>query len=159
VVIAFVVVAIERIISYFATRNERFEARTQDHLDVLVEDSVLRLKEMKRTRITKDRLCAHLRAEGLTHLGGVQRLYLEANGSFTLIRAPEAKPGLNILPAWDEDFIQELDRTDVLVCALCGKEQGAEDIKGTCFNCNSTEWDHAVTDNVHEGKEREMAEA
>ena len=159
VVIALVVVSIERIISYFATKNEKFEARTQDQLDVLVEDSVLKLKEMQRTRITKDRLCAHLRAEGLTHLGSVQRLYLEANGSFTLIRAPEAKPGLNILPAWDDEFIQELERTDVLVCAMCGKEQGTEDIKGTCFNCSSTEWDQAVTDNVHEGRERAMAEA
>lgn len=143
-VIAIVVVSVERGISYFASRNEKFEQITQDDLDTLVKDSVLQLEPMKKTRITKDRLCAHLRSEQVTHLGAVERLYMEADGSFTLIKNAEPKPGLNILPAWDEEFIKELNRTELLVCKNCGNQKPETD--STCSNCANEEWDNAVID-------------
>ena len=156
IVIALVVITIERGISYFATKNEKFEEKTQDDLDILMEDGVLKLSEMQRTRITRDRLCAHLRSEGLTHMGGVQRLYLEANGTFTLIHSPEAKPGLNILPAWDEDFIKELKVTNVLVCNVCGKEKHEGDHNSICAYCQNDKWENAVIDKVKPAKEYQM---
>lgn len=39
-----------------------------------------------------------LRSGGMIHLGHVKRLYMEANGFFTLIEATAPKPGLSILP-------------------------------------------------------------
>ena len=152
IVIAIVVVSIERFISYFASRNQKFEQVSQDELDVLVEDSVLKMDRMKRTRITKDRLCAHLRASGLTNLGGVKRLYLEANGAFSLVKDSDPKPGLNILPAWDIDFVSELKVTDMIVCSNCGKEKNDKDSDNRCSNCASTDWEKAVTDSVNEKK-------
>jgi uncharacterized membrane protein YcaP (DUF421 family) len=155
VVIAIIVVGIERVISYVTSKNEKLEEVTQDDLDTLVEDSVLQLERMERTRITKDRLCAHLRSEQVTHLGAVERLYLEADGSFTLIRNPEPKPGLNIIPAWDEDFVNELKFTNVMVCKNCGNEKQEAD--NACMNCANEEWDSAVIDNVNQNKEPEFA--
>ena len=155
VVIAIIVVGIERVISYVTSKNEKLEEVTQDDLDTLVEDSVLQLKRMERTRITKDRLCAHLRSEQVTHLGAVERLYLEADGSFTLIRNPEPKPGLNIIPAWDEDFVNELKFTNVMVCKNCGNEK--QETENACINCANEEWDSAVIDNVNQNKEPEFA--
>jgi uncharacterized membrane protein YcaP (DUF421 family) len=144
IVIAIVVVSVERIVSYYAARNQKFEELTQDDLDILVEDSVLKVDRMQRTRITKDRLCAQLRSEGLTHLGSVKRLYMEAKGAFSIIREDNPRPGLNILPAWDEDFIKELKVTDVVCCKNCGKEKGAEDRDNICANCKESEWERAV---------------
>ena len=156
-VIAIVVVSIERAISYFAAKNEKFEEVTQDDLDMLVEDGVLKIERMQRTRITKDRACAHLRSEKITHLGCVQRLYIEANGSFTLVKNPDPQPGLNIIPAWDKDFVNELKVTDVIVCKNCGKRREEQDVNDTCSNCTSNEWDNAVIENVTENKEAEFA--
>ena len=157
VVIAIIVIGIERGISYFAAKNEKFEQVSQDDLDILVKDSVLQLDKMKRTRITKDRLCAHLRSEQITQLGAVERLYMEANGSFTMIKSPNPKPGLNIIPAWDEDFVNELKLTEVLVCKNCGNEK--QEIVNVCGNCASEEWEHAVLDNIIQNKERELVDA
>ncbi|HEY0055474.1 MAG TPA: YetF domain-containing protein [Pedobacter sp.] len=156
-VIALMVVGIERGVSYFASKNEKFEEVTQDDLDTLVQDSVLQLDRMQKTRITKDRLCAHLRSEQVTHLGTVERLYMEADGSFTLIKNPEPKPGLNILPAWDEDFVNEMKFTNVMVCKNCGNEKQQSD--NMCTNCATEEWDNAVIDSVKENKKQEFAPA
>jgi uncharacterized membrane protein YcaP (DUF421 family) len=153
-VIAIIVVGIERAISYYASKNEKFEDVTQDDLDTLVKDSVLQLDKMQRTRITKDRLCAHLRSEQVTHLGAVERLYMEADGSFTLIKSPDPKPGLNILPAWDEDFVNELKFTNVVVCNNCGN--GKQESDNTCTNCGNEEWDNAVIDQVNVNKALEV---
>jgi uncharacterized membrane protein YcaP (DUF421 family) len=144
VMIAIVVVGVQRIISMYSARNQKFEDLTQDDLDVLVEDSVMQLDKMKRTRITQDRLCAHLRSEGLTHLGCVQRLYLEANGAFSLVKSADPKPGLCILPAWDEDFVNELEETNTICCVECGKEQEDRRESNKCSNCQASNWTRAV---------------
>ena len=146
IIIAVIVVSTERAISYFASKNEKFEEVTQDDIDVLVEDSVLKVDRMKRTRITKDRLCAHLRSKGLTHLGAVKRLYLEANGKFSLVTNDDPKPGLNILPQWDVDFVKELVVTNVEVCSNCGKRRLDVDTEEKCSNCGESSWDKAVED-------------
>lgn len=64
VIIAIVVVCVARIVSYYSSRNQKFKKLSQDDLDVLVEDSVLNIPLMKKTRITRERLFAQLRSEG-----------------------------------------------------------------------------------------------
>jgi uncharacterized membrane protein YcaP (DUF421 family) len=150
VVIALVVVIIERVISYFAAKNEHFEQITHDNLDVLLEDSVLRIDRMQRSRITTDRLCSHLRSEGFTHLGSVKRVYMEANGGFSIVKEPQPRPGLRIIPDWDHDFVAELQETDITVCKNCGKTKGPEDQEDTCLNCASKEWAKGVTEKLPE---------
>lgn len=143
IVIAIVVVLLERLISYLASKNQRFEDLSQDDLDILVEDSVLKLEMMERTRISKDRLCAHLRGSGLKHLGWVRRMYLEADGHFTVIKFDVPAPGLPILPDWDKDFLEELKVTDRKVCTICGSGQTNSP---SCSNCGGSNWTNGVLD-------------
>jgi uncharacterized membrane protein YcaP (DUF421 family) len=144
VVIAFVVISVERLISYFASKNEKFEQISQDDMDILLEDSILKTERMQRTRITRDRLCAHLRSEGLTNLGAVKRVYMEANGAFSIVKESEPKPGLCIIPEWDQDFVNQLQVTDLDVCANCGKAQKPEYLENTCSNCGNNNWAKGV---------------
>jgi uncharacterized membrane protein YcaP (DUF421 family) len=148
VIIALVVVCVARVISYYSSKNQKFEDLSQDHLDILVEDSVMNIPQMKRTRITRERLFAQLRSEGITNLGAVRRLYFEANGSFSLIKNIDPKPGLCILPDWDRDFVGELEGTEEQLCLNCGKEKDAEREEIECFNCGESKWVSGVTDNV-----------
>ncbi|MBT1707955.1 DUF421 domain-containing protein [Fulvivirgaceae bacterium PWU5] len=141
-IIAIIVVMLGRLISRWACRSERFESLSQDKLGTLVQDSVLQLPELSRTSITRERLFAHLRSEGLTHLGQVKRVYFEAGGFFTLIRNEFARPGLTLIPTWDTEFIAEQGvSADVQVCARCGNTRTAE----RCSNCHATEWQNAIT--------------
>lgn len=146
VVIALIVVGAARLISYYASKNQKFEQLSQDHLDILLEDSVLNLPLMRRTRISKERLFAQLRSEGFTHLGMVKRVYFEANGSFSLIKNTDPRPGLCILPDWDHDFIKELEVTAELVCENCGNKKDPDQGGEVCSECGESDWQNGVYD-------------
>lgn len=141
VMIAIVVVCSQRLVSYFASRNQTFEGISQDISVTLVEDAVIQLPAMKGSGISRELLFAQLRSNGLTHLGYVKRLYMEANGSFTLITDPAPKPGLSLLPEWDSDFLNELEKAaGMFVCQHCGNPQSDTDQSQPCPHCDHQEW-------------------
>jgi len=142
-IIAAIIITFQRNISKAASRNEWFEKLTQGNISNLVEDGKLDLQAMKNSRISKERLFAELRGSEVVHLGMVKRLYLEANGSFTLVEAIEPKPGLSILPEWDEPFkaVKERLQTE-MVCSRCGNQFDME--KKICSSCKSKESRNAV---------------
>ncbi|GAB3905651.1 DUF421 domain-containing protein [Larkinella knui] len=142
---AFVIVAGERIISRLASKNEKAEALFEDELDILVENSVMKLDTMLHCRVTRERVLAQLRSEGLYHLGSVKRLYLEANGSFSLVENPDPSPGLSVLPEWDTQFrSRQKTVPNRLVCANCGNPNPAARQGAICSNCGNKHWTAAV---------------
>lgn len=146
IVIAIVVVFLGRWIAAKAFRDQGFEKFSQGNIDVLVADSVMNLDRMKIVRISRERLVAQLRSNGVKQLGEVKRLYIEANGSFTLISEEQPHPGLSILPRWDEDFNKRFKKhEEVMVCQNCGKTQQMPfNLKATCPNCKECVWTNAV---------------
>lgn len=146
-VIAIVIILVGRFMSWRAYKNRRFEERTQGKLSVLVEDAVLQLETMTQVRISKERIFAQLRSEDLKNLGEVKRLYMEANGTFSLVKAVSSKPGLSLVPDWDTDLRNEQKKLDNLkACATCGYlEDRSKDRKdGSCKSCKTTDWTDAV---------------
>lgn len=143
-VAAALVVMIQRLISRKAAEDKAFEKLTQGDISTLVKDGEMQLKDMHLTRITRDRLTAHVRGEGLEHLGAVKRLYLEAGGNFTLIKEPQPGPGLTVIPEWDTDF-REAQRKDDKVQACCSCGHTVEwRYTGECEKCGKNEWIKAV---------------
>lgn len=142
VVIAMVVIFTQRLISYWAAKNETFEGFTQGISSTLVKNSVIQLSAMRGSSITRELLFAQLRSEGLIHLGQVKRLYLEANGAFTLIKEPTPKEGLSLIPEWDTEFIdQQKKAPNQCVCHACGKLQPRPVQQGDpCTNCGNRKW-------------------
>lgn len=144
-IIALVIVVVAKTVARLALKNQKFEHLSQDNICTLVEDSVMQLGNMKETRITPERLYAQLRSEGVMHLGEVKRLYLEANGSFSIIKKEEPQPGLSVLPPKDTQFCNEQREQDVKVCFDCGKiEEKEQKENKACPNCGSHKWVPAV---------------
>jgi hypothetical protein len=106
-------------------------------MSVLVSESGLQLKQMSITRLTRERVFGQLRNLGYCQLGEVKRLYLEANGTFTVIKHERPQPGLCILPDWDQEYIgSQCSETEKMVCNHCGNlpsQPGFEIRK--CSNC------------------------
>jgi uncharacterized membrane protein YcaP (DUF421 family) len=144
IIVATVVVVLGRVIARASYLNQKFERRIQDDINILVRDGVISINEMVQTRLTVERVFAQLRSEGIKHLGEVKRLYIEANGSFTLIRSTEIKPGLTVIPEFDTDFIAGQSLAHNQVCKTCGGPSSAEDENNKCSNCKSNEWVRAV---------------
>ncbi|MFD2571299.1 DUF421 domain-containing protein [Spirosoma soli] len=146
VVVALVIVSIQRLIAKLAFQNQRFEAITQDNISTLVENSILHLDSMQNVRITRERLMEQLRSAGMEHLGQVKRLYIEASGSFTLIKNEQPEPGLSIIPESDPDFRNAQKKApDTFVCHNCGNpRQTSAKPSEPCENCQDKNWVRAV---------------
>jgi uncharacterized membrane protein YcaP (DUF421 family) len=146
VIIAIVVVYIERWISAKAFRNEDFERYAIGKLDILVSDGVIDLDILKKVRISRERLMAELRGSGVKQMGSVKRFYMEASGFFTLIKNEEPNEGLLILPSWDEEFCKRLNRSkEQLACGSCGLlHHKTIDAGYSCPHCSADQWAVAV---------------
>ncbi|WP_234734562.1 DUF421 domain-containing protein [Tellurirhabdus bombi] len=142
IIIACVIVVSQQLISRRAAKDESFEGVSQGIITILIENAVLKLDKMREVGISRELLFAQLRSEGIAHLGYVKRLYLEANGAFTLIEEKEPKPGLSILPFWDTEYIAEQEQVDdQLACSYCGQPHPSMNNKETpCPTCRRTEW-------------------
>jgi uncharacterized membrane protein YcaP (DUF421 family) len=146
VVIAFVLIAIERLIAKRSFNNEQFENFSQGKVGAIVTDGVVDMKELKRVGLSHERVFAQLRVQEVLQLGAVSRFYMEASGSFTLIQNPKPVPGLSVLPPWDDplrDCFKE--HADKQICVQCGfAQQQTNDKNANCPNCGAKKWVTAV---------------
>lgn len=150
VVIAIIVVWVGRWMARKAFFNETFERISQGNISVLVKNSVMDLTEMKRVRLTRERLVAQLRYGGIKQLGQVKRLYMEANGDFTIIEEEKLQPGLFIIPRTDTELYDRFERSEVLLtCENCGytKQKPFEPDTTKCPSCGHKTWTPAVIQN------------
>jgi uncharacterized membrane protein YcaP (DUF421 family) len=144
VVIAGIVVATSRLLTSLSSKNEKTEKVVQGEVDTLVKDAVLDQEAMIRIRVSKERIMAQLRSQKIFHLGEVQRLYMEGNGEFTLIKNDKPAPGLAVLPKTDEAFLKELKYNGVYVCENCGLHKEKNSKQNICKNCQNEKWTIAV---------------
>jgi uncharacterized membrane protein YcaP (DUF421 family) len=147
-IIAVLVVIISRWIATKAVKDTGFETFSQGGIDTLVKDGVMDLNTMKKVRMTRERLVSQLRQSNVKQLGEVKRLYMEANGGFSLIPCENPSPGLFIIPRWDNELYQRFTRDENrLACENCGftREKPLETSNHKCKMCGHDTWTPAVT--------------
>ncbi len=143
-IIAAVIVGVQRLIAIGTFRSQGFEQKTQGDVSTLVRDGELELDALRSVVLSRERLFSRLRGEGIADLGTVERAYLEANGAFTVIQQDRPQAGLCILPSWDEDFRNELRPADGLrACGSCGHVVDLTDDR-SCGRCLQERWEPAV---------------
>lgn len=145
-IIASVVVLMQRLVAHWAARSPQVEHLLQGTLTAVVNDGVLQLDHMEQSVLSQERLFAQLRSENLEHLGQVRYLFMEANGTFSMVEETDPKPGLSLIPGWDEEFRQEQPvAPDAFACLKCGQVVAAPQKPATpCPHCAAKEWEPAV---------------
>jgi uncharacterized membrane protein YcaP (DUF421 family) len=142
-----VLVIMQRLVVHLAARRPQVEHILQANVITLVADGVLKLDAMEHAVLSHERLYAQLRGESLEHLGQVRRLYMEANGTFSLVEEEEnPQPGLSLVPGWDEEF-RQLQPTAAgrFACCSCGWVVEAPQAPATaCPKCGVAKWEPAV---------------
>jgi uncharacterized membrane protein YcaP (DUF421 family) len=135
-------------ITAWGVKNQKVEEITQGKLSLLVKDGVMQVDEMKSTRIPKQQLFAAIRSKEVYNLGKVERLYLEACGTFSLYTANDSRPGLAVFPPFDESIKKSSLLTHVdhglKACCNCGNTQVVINDETRCSICNENTWDIAV---------------
>jgi len=146
-VIGGVVVLMQRLVTRWAARRPCVEHLLQAHVCTLVADGVLQLPVLEHAVLSQERLFAQLRGESLEHLGQVRRLYMEANGTFSLVEEKDAPPpGLSLVPGWDADFRQlQPVAAGQFACLTCGQVLAAPaPPTAACPTCQDHRWEPAV---------------
>jgi uncharacterized membrane protein YcaP (DUF421 family) len=144
--IASVVVGGQRLVAHWAARRPHVEHLLQGTLTTVVADGVLQLPSLEQAVLSQERLFAQLRGESLEHLGQVHRLYMEANGTFSLVEAEEPQPGLSLVPDWDAEFRQMQPAVSgAFACRKCGYVVETAQAPATpCAHCQANNWEPAV---------------
>jgi uncharacterized membrane protein YcaP (DUF421 family) len=142
-----IIVLMQRLVVHWAARCPGVEHALQANVIMLVADGVLKLDAMEHAVLSHERLYAQLRGENLEHLGQVHRLYMEANGTFSLVEQEEnPQPGLSLVPGWDDDF-RKLQPTAAgrFACCSCGWVAKAPQAPTTaCPKCGVAKYEPAV---------------
>lgn len=146
VVIAFILIVVQRLIATRSLENRRFERFSQGNVGALVTNGVVDMRELKRVGLSHERVFAQLRSQGVLQLGTISRFYMEASGSFTLMQNPQPFPGLSVLPPWDDPlrdcFKEHPEQQICMQCGLPQKTVGRPYVK--CPNCGNEKWVTAV---------------
>jgi uncharacterized membrane protein YcaP (DUF421 family) len=146
-IIAAVVIGIQRFVSIKSLSSPGFEQMVVGNLGALVKDGRLELENMRKSRITRERMLTEFRVREVVSLGRVQRAFLEANGSFTIyLFEDHPREGLCILPDWDKEHLQELEVVDgTWACGSCGNlVNSQQEPKENCDHCGHKAWYKAI---------------
>jgi uncharacterized membrane protein YcaP (DUF421 family) len=146
VVIAGILVGVQRLIAAGAFRSKRIERATQGDLSILVINGELQLDVMKRCQLSHEQIFSHLREAGFMSLGRVHRLYMEAGGSFSFLRSLSPQPGLSLVPSCDPEFRAEQPVCGgTMACGGCGHVSTADSSsRNDCPRCAARCWTSAV---------------
>lgn len=142
VIVVAMVVAFQRVLARLTRRSGKVETLLQGKIATLVSDGRMDVGVAKRNGISPDLLLAQVRVRGARHLGEVERLYLEEDGTFTLLRHSGERAGLSVIPSWDEDLLKQQKRSPDKACSSCGATfaDGAR----PCTYCGAREFVQAV---------------
>ncbi|MFL5788658.1 MAG: DUF421 domain-containing protein [Flavisolibacter sp.] len=143
-IIALVVIIIERLTAKWSSKSEKFEQYSQGHISELVKQGTMQIENMKKARISRERVISQLRSKSIRNLGMVKRFFLEAGGSFTVIKEEEPLAGLCLIPEWDENYLKnKVKFAEESVCFNCGKLKENKN-EENCVNCGQSHWVKAI---------------
>lgn len=134
-------VAFQRLTTLGDFRSARFERLTQGQGVTVIKDGVFQVAAMRRGRLSKHQLLALLRSKGIRHLGEVERLHLEACGSFSLFRSECPSPGLSVIPDQDLAMKREGAALSAQACRVCGLTVQSTAEPCCCPHCSNHQWE------------------
>lgn len=148
VIILAVAYVIQKGIALFSFKDRKIELLTQGEVSPLVHDGTLLLDQMENVQLSRERIFSVLRGYEIEHLGQVKRLYIEACGTFSIYKYKKPKPGLSILPLFDDEIRKRTKEAEGnYACSSCGNviESNTEPDE-KCKRCESDKWREAVID-------------
>lgn len=135
-----------RLITWIASRSERFESILEGDPLYVIEEGVFVLIEASDQTYAKDEFFAEMRQKNIEHVGQIRTAVLETNGTVSFFYYPDedVKPGLPILPKAYQRKRTLLAQQGQYACTTCGQVQDLSSGTHTCPRCQETEWVEAI---------------
>jgi hypothetical protein len=114
---------------------------------LLVREGQFQLADLARTAMPREKIYEAMRLRGLQHLGQVSRLYMESSGAFSVTFAKPTRPGLSVLPRFDEELHEEARAPGWYACINCATVvENQLRPEGRCSACGAAAWTCAEQD-------------
>ncbi|KQS92420.1 YetF domain-containing protein [Chryseobacterium sp. Leaf394] len=142
-VIVFVaIILLYRLITYLATKSEKFENIIEGEPLYVIENGEFVLGVKKDHTFAKDEFFSEMRQESIEHVGQVKTAILETTGniSFYYFSDDEVIYGLPILPHVYKEKLQVIEYSDHYACTYCGHSLFLDKGKNRCKRCEKSEW-------------------
>lgn len=144
-IITAVVIVMQRCMTRIGLRHRRIETAISTDVTPLIRGGELLIKGMGKTVVGRNKLFELLRLQGYQHLGQVSRAFLEPSGSLSVIPAETWRPGLSVLPEFDERLRDEAAVEGHFACGCCGRVVASEvRPEAACESCDQHAWTRAV---------------
>jgi uncharacterized membrane protein YcaP (DUF421 family) len=140
-----VILAFYRVITYFASKSEKFESMLEGDAMYIIEDGQFTIQEQSDNTFAKDEFFAEMRGLSIEHVGQVRTAILETNGqvSFFYFSDDDVKPGLPVMPKLYNAKSCTINRPGDYACTRCGKVSHLT-TSGQCDRCKCKEWVPAI---------------
>jgi uncharacterized membrane protein YcaP (DUF421 family) len=144
-VIALVVVGLQRLLARLGARHRRFETLISTDVSLLVSDGRLRMTDLIKTAMPREKIYEAIRTRGFQHLGQISRLYMEPSGAFSIVLARPARPGLSVLPSFEKELRWEARARGWYACLNCAcAVRSMNEPDQRCQACGACSWTAAV---------------
>jgi hypothetical protein len=143
-----VIVVANRLLDLLIARFKAAERLLDGKPLQVVEHGVLTPRFLNATDFGHSEIFQQLRHRGIRQLGQVEGAFIEPDGVLTVFEAPEARPGLPIVPPWEIAPLhvfgsgERPDEGRTLACINCGFAMPAhgEPAATACPECNERRW-------------------
>jgi uncharacterized membrane protein YcaP (DUF421 family) len=149
ILVFIMIVSLYLVINFLMARSRYFEHLVEGHVYRIIVDSELITETFKKDRITRDEIFADLRSESITHLGQVDRAYIEYTGKLSIFYYDDdnVKYGLPIIPEKLEQTSSSMPAEGYYSCTYCGHTDYTEAPSSyQCSRCSHKECTRAIND-------------
>ena len=140
-----VIISIYRVITYYASKNEKFESLIEGDPVYIIEGGQFTLVEGADNNFAKDEFFSEIRGQGASHIGQIETAILETSGKLSLFfySDKDVRPGLPVLPKLYNKKSIVIQDNAVYACTNCGNcKEIAHPQK--CERCGKEEWVPAI---------------
>jgi uncharacterized membrane protein YcaP (DUF421 family) len=148
-ILVFVVVILcYRAVTWLAAHSKTIEHVVEGKVLCLVRDGEFVLESLSKSDLAVDEFFMELRLQKVSHLGQLQRAYLEPNGSVSVVFYETDEEIRFGLPLWPELFDARSEHREGEVphaCAHCGRvEEKPSAGPAVCRRCQTAVWVKAM---------------
>lgn len=145
VIVLITILLFYRAVTWFASKNEKFESVLEGDPIYVIEDGVFVLNNNSLT-FAKDEFLSELRQQSIEHLGQVRIAILETTGnvSFYYYSDDDVKPGMPVLPKVYSQKSKTISMAGNYACTYCGNVEHIKGQRHNCSRCKKDEWLKAI---------------
>ncbi len=136
-------IVVEFLVGLLKSRSPQAEAILEKQSQLMVEDGVITIENLRRERLASDEIYLMLREKGYSNLGQVGIAYWESSGELSIFRSDKETHnfGLPLVPPPDElhgDLLHDI--TLPAACLECGYVAEVLVDSGRCPKCRHRRW-------------------